>query len=142
VSGTTSCTNCVFDSFTPDGTLALVLDPIDLSQAAGGVGTLRVFGVADGAPVASFGSHVLTAVALGKGSGAGSRFLFVDSTPDQGLLTGYAYALYTRSLGASDAATSVAKGAEQIAVDFARTNAVFSFASSGSNAGVWVAPLQ
>jgi hypothetical protein len=136
VSTTTSCASCLFDSFSPDGKLALVLDPIDLKTTSGGVGTVHVFDVASGAAVASFGTNVLTAAAIDA-----ARFVILDATPAQGLSTSFAYGISTRTLAASDAPSYVARGAENVDVDLATKISAFSFAGDGPLSGVWVAPL-
>ena len=69
VPGTTSCAGCLADNFTRDITYAMVIDPIDNSQTAGGVGPLHAFPLDGGASV-SLGTNVWTVVALDGGSGA------------------------------------------------------------------------
>jgi hypothetical protein len=137
----TSCAGCINDNFTPDTTYAMVLDPIDDSETAGGVGPLHVFPL-DGGADYRLGGPVWTVVALGTGSGAQSRFLFVESTPSPTLLTGYAYTLYTRSLDPTAASTMIAEGVEWLGANEALTQVVYSIPGAGPLAGVWIAPLQ
>jgi hypothetical protein len=139
---TESCPACSADNFTPDGTHALVLDPIDNSPAGGGAGPARAFDLSAGGALPSIGAHVWSAVALHAGSGQGSRFLFVEVTQRQELSTGYAYELYTRALAPDDHATPIARGAEWLGIDAARTMVVYSIAGDGDLAGVWIAPLN
>ncbi|HEY0189489.1 MAG TPA: hypothetical protein VGC42_00110, partial [Kofleriaceae bacterium] len=101
VAGTTSCPGCLYDSFSPDGRYALVLDPIDNSQEADGAGPIEVFDLADGRAAAGFGAGVYTAFALGgDATGLDARFLFVDAVRDPALSTGWRYGLQARALGA------------------------------------------
>jgi len=140
VSTITSCPGCLADSFTPDVTFAMAIDPIDNSETAGGVGPLHVFPL-DGGADSRIGTNVYTVLALDAGSGASSQLLFVEGTPNAALSTGYAYELYTRSLGPSDMPTEIARGAELLAVDDARTVVVYSIPGDDDLAGVWVVPL-
>jgi hypothetical protein len=137
---TTSCPGCLEDSFTPDGTYALALDPIDDSQSAGGTGPLHAFPL-DGGADSRLGTNVWTVIALDAGAGASSRFLFVESTPNAALLNGASYTLYTRSLDPSDTPVPIASGVEWAGLDEARANVVYSIPGEGPLAGVWVAPL-
>jgi hypothetical protein len=137
----TSCAGCINDNFTPDSTYAMVLDPIDDSETAGGVGPLHVFPL-DGGADYRLGGAVWTVLALGTGSGVQSRFLFIESTPSPTLLTGYAYTLYTRSLDPTDTPTVIAEGVEWLGLDEALTQVVYSIPGTGPFGGVWVAPLQ
>ena len=137
----TSCVNCLSDPFSADSTQALAIDPLDTTTALAGSGPLRAFAVAGGTG-ATFGTHVWDAIALSGGSGTGSRFLLVEIASAPQLETGFAYDLYTRTLLASDAPAYVARGAENAAIDRARSFIVYSIPGSGDLAGVWVAPLQ
>jgi hypothetical protein len=142
VSTKTSCAGCLYDSFSPDGRLALAIDPIDNSAAAGGVGPLRIFDLASGAPVATFGAPVYTTIALDTDAGQGTRLLVVEATPDAVLANGQALSLYTRGVGPTDAPHEVAVGVEQLAVESSRRRVVFSFEPHSPVAGIWVAPIQ
>jgi hypothetical protein len=126
------------DSFSSDGLLAVVLDPIDNTKAAGGVGVLRSFEVATGLPVASTGTHVYTAAALGA---AGSRFFVLEATPDTTLVSGFSFALTTQDLRSPATATEIAVGVEVVTVDATRAHTIYSFGAGSSLEGVWVAPL-
>jgi hypothetical protein len=138
VPGVTSCPRCLTDSFTPDTRYALVLDPIDNSQAADAAGPIHVFDLATGASVTSFGTTIFDAISLG-----GSRFLFLDAVRDSTQVTGWLYGMTSRGVLADDVATVIATGVENLALDDARKTVVYSLAPSGSDddAGVWVAPL-
>jgi hypothetical protein len=129
VTTTTSCPGCLADSFSSDGSLAVVLDPIDNTKAAGGVGVLRSFDIRTGAPVASTGSRVYTAVALGSAGGISSRFLVVEATPDPSLVSGFSFGLTTQDLRSSANGTEIGAGVEAVTVDATRTHAVYSFAA-------------
>ena len=54
---------------------------IDNTSTADGAGPIKVFSLADGKAIMSFGSDIYTAFALG-GTGLASRFLFVDAVRD------------------------------------------------------------
>jgi hypothetical protein len=144
IPGTTSCPSCLFDSFTPDGRYALALDPIDNSQAADGSGTIKVFSLADGQAVTSFGTNIYTAIAMGSSgsSGTESRFLFIDAVRDATLSTGWVYGMTARALSADAPATDVARGAENFALDRAHARGVVSFNGTDEVAGLWVISLQ
>src|SRR5262249_14187496 len=109
VPGTTSCPSCLYDSFTRDGRSALVIDPIDNGQNAGGTGPVRIVDLATGASIATVGAHVITAGAVGD-----ARLAFVEAVPATGLSTGFAYGVSTRGIGATDALSVVAAGAENV----------------------------
>lgn len=141
IPGTTSCPACLADSFTPDGRYALVLDPIDNTPAADGAGTIKVFALADGKEVTSFGSGIYTAIALG-GSGTTSRFVFIDAVRDATLATGWVYGLTARTLAPDAPAAVIARGAENFALDRAHARGVISFSGTDDVAGLWVVPLD
>jgi hypothetical protein len=139
---TTSCPSCLFDSFTRGGSFGLVIDPIDNSTAAGGVGSIHVFDLASGAMVSSFEETAYTTVGVaGNEVGLATRFMLVAATPDSTLSGGQAFTLSTRSLDPKDRASEIAVGVERLSVDSTRTRAVFSFAMTSPWAGIWVAPL-
>ncbi len=132
--GTTSCPACLYDSFSADGAYALVLDPIDNSQIADGEGPLRIVTIPYGRDIQRFGTNMYTAIATG-----GDRFAYVDAIRDPMLLDGWAYGLYTGAATAMPA--QVARGAEEFAIDRARTALVVSFEGTDDVAGLWVTPL-
>jgi hypothetical protein len=138
VPGATSCPRCLADSFTSDSHYALVIDPIDNSQAVDGEGPIHVFDLATGASVTSFGSLIFDAISID-----GSRFLFLDAVRDSTQVTGWLYGLTSRGVLADDAATVIATGVETLAIDDARTTVVYSLSASDSDdaAGIWVAAL-
>jgi hypothetical protein len=136
----TSCPACLNDSFTPDSTYAMALDPIDNSQSAGGTGPLHVFPL-DGGADWRIGTNVYTVIALGTGAGAASQFLFVAATPDSALANGFAFELYSRSLAASDTPNEIGRDVEAAGLDDALTTVVYSIPGDGDLAGVWAAPL-
>jgi roadblock/LC7 domain-containing protein len=143
VPGTTSCPGCLYDSFTPDGHYALVLDPIDNSQAADGEGPIKVLDLDDGSTVTSFGTAVYTAFALGgAGTGTSSRFMFVDAVADASYATGWIYGMTTRDLTPSAMPATVASGAENFAIDLKRGRGVVSFNGTDDTAGLWAIALQ
>ena len=137
----TSCTSCLDDSFTPDSTFALAVDPMDNGTDAGSSGPLRAFPL-DGGTSVTFGTRVWDTLALGTGSGAGSRFLFVETYADATLANGYAYDFYTRALSDSALPPVIARHAEWLGVDHARTMVAYSIPGDGALSGVWLAPLQ
>lgn len=138
---TTSCPGCLFDSFTPDGRYALVLDPIDNTQTADGAGPIKVFSLATGKEITSFGSNIYTAIALG-GSGITSRFLFVDAVRDSKLATGWVYGMTARAIDPASSPIDVARGAENFALDRAHARGVVSFNGTDEFAGLWVISLE
>lgn len=141
--GTTSCPGCLSDPFTPDGRIALVIDPIDNTPALDGAGTIRVLALADGAEVASFGSTIYNAYAIaGTGAGAESRFVFAEAVKDESLVTGWIYGLTARALGSKAEATTLAAGAEDFVIDRASATAVVSFNGDDDISGIWITPLR
>ena len=131
----TSCPSCMFSSFTPDGAYALVLDPIDNSEAADAAGPIHAFATADGTSVGSFGSGVYSAVAV-----RGTSLIALDAVRASSLETGWAYGITLRaSPEAGD--TVIAQGAENFTFDASLEHAIASFSGSGSDAGIWVAPI-
>jgi hypothetical protein len=141
VASSTSCPNCLNDSFTPDSTHAMALDPIDDSQSAGGTGPLHVFPL-DGGADWRLGASVYTIIALGTGSGDASRFLFVEATPDMLLADGYAFTLYTRALTPSATPTAIGADVEAAGLNAAKTAIVYSIPGGGPLAGVWTTALE
>jgi hypothetical protein len=140
VSTKTSCPVCLNDAFSADGTVALALDPVDNSVAAGGVGPLRAFDVATGAPLTTVGTRVYTTVALP--TDAGTRFLVVDATPDTALASGFAFGLTTQNPAQNGAPSEISVGVEALTVDATRAHVVYSFATSSPLAGIWVGTLE
>jgi hypothetical protein len=136
VRGTTSCPGCLFDSFTADDSYALVLDPIDNSQAADEAGPIAVHDVSDGHTITTFGENIYTAVRL-DGAGQTTRFVFVDAVRDSTLATGWAYGLSVRSLRAT-ADTPIARAAESFWIETERGVIVSSFGGTDDVAGIWV----
>ena len=141
IPGTTSCPSCLFDSFTPDGRYALVLDPIDNTQTADGAGPIKVFSLADGKAITSFGSDIYTAIALG-GTGLASRFLFVDAVRDPKLATGWVYGMTARPIDPAASPINIARGAENFALDRVHARGVVSFNGDDEVAGLWVISLE
>lgn len=132
-----SCVNCLFDSFDDAETRVLVLDPID----ADGVGPVKIADLVTGAEIATVGTRVITAASYGDAGPDAARFVFLDSTPDPTLTNGAAFGITTRTLTKDGAPNVIAKGTENLVIEIARRQAVFSFAA-GKNEGVWVAPLD
>jgi hypothetical protein len=138
-----SCPNCTNDSFTPDSSDAVVLDPVDNSEAADVAGPIHTFSLADGTSVSSFGQTTWSAVALGgSGSGASSRFVALDAVRDSALEDGWGYEMSLTTLAPSAPQTIIARHAESFVIDAARTHAIASFAGSDAIAGVYVMALQ
>ncbi len=139
VPGATSCPGCLASPFTADSKRALLLDPIDNSQAADVEGPIHVIDLATGASVTSFGSTIFDALTIG----TTPQFVFLDAVRDSTLLTGWRYSITTRSADADNTAITIATGVEDLTFDRARTTAVYSLAASDADdlAGVWVAPL-
>jgi hypothetical protein len=137
-----SCPSCIRDSFTPDSSDALVLDPVDNSEAADVAGPIHTFSLADGATVSTFGQTTWSAVDLaGGGSGAATRVLAFDAVRQASNLDGWAYQLSSTTLEPGAAQTILARGAEGFVIDATRTHALTSFPGSDSIAGVYVVDL-
>ena len=102
---------------------------------------IKVFAIADGTELASFGANIYTAIALG-GSGTASRFLFIDAVRDASLVTGWSYGMTARALDPSADSTEIARGAEDFALDRAGPRGVVSFSGSDDVAGLWVVALN
>ncbi len=135
VSGTTSCTDCLYDSFTADGHYALVIDPIDNSEQVDREGPIEVYALADGRQVTSFGSLIYTAIGL-----PDDRFAFIDAVRSDVATTGWYYGMTLRSIDST--ADVIAHGAEDFAFDHDLTTVVLSFDGADSLSGLWVVSLQ
>ena len=136
IPGTTSCAGCLFDSFTSDGHYALVIDPIDNTEAVDREGPVSVYSLRDGHLVTTFGSLIYTAIGLGD-----DRFAFIDAVRSDTLITGWSYGMTLRAI--DDASPNVvARNAEDFAFDRDRNNVVLSFDGTDAYAGLWVVPLH
>src|SRR5262249_11332494 len=134
-----SCPACSADNFTPDGSHAFVIHPIDNSPEAGGSGPLQPFEVTTGRALAPIGKRVWSALALGRGSGAASELLVVEAGRAGALATGYKYAFARQTLEGPP--TALGGGVERLGLDAARSVVVYSIPGAGDLSGIWVVQL-